>query len=85
MAAFNAATPDAPDVRYFSFGAAYRPGLIDTFKLSACFVFFSSGMRFSLPSLPERVGERRFVVIWARLTEIVWYWFACVILDGRIA
>jgi triacylglycerol lipase len=32
MAAFNAATPDAPGVRYFSWGATYDPGLIDTWK-----------------------------------------------------
>ena len=32
MALFNEQTPDAPDVQYFSFGANYHPGLIDTFK-----------------------------------------------------
>ncbi|KAF8323154.1 alpha/beta-hydrolase [Clavulina sp. PMI_390] len=32
MAQFNEETPDAPDVDYFSFGASYNPGLIDTFK-----------------------------------------------------
>jgi triacylglycerol lipase len=29
---FNEETPDAQDVQYFSFGASYSPGLIDTFK-----------------------------------------------------
>lgn len=38
MAKFNEETPDAPDVKYFSFGASYHPGLIDTFRygLSSC-------------------------------------------------
>jgi triacylglycerol lipase len=32
MSKFNEETPDAQDVQYFSFGASYNPGLIDTFK-----------------------------------------------------
>lgn len=32
MSQFNEETPDAPGVQYFSFGASYSPGLIDTFK-----------------------------------------------------
>jgi triacylglycerol lipase len=29
---FNESTPDVPDVRYYSWGAVYEPGLIDTWK-----------------------------------------------------
>ncbi|KAF7306756.1 hypothetical protein MIND_00467300 [Mycena indigotica] len=32
MRQFNEETPDVPDVRYFSWGATYQPGLIDTWK-----------------------------------------------------
>ena len=32
MAKFNANVPDVPDVKYFSWGAVYEPGLIDTWK-----------------------------------------------------
>lgn len=32
MRAFNEATPDVDGVRYFSWGAEYEPGLIDTWK-----------------------------------------------------
>jgi triacylglycerol lipase len=32
MRKFNEETPDAPGVRYFSWGAWYEPGLIDTWK-----------------------------------------------------
>lgn len=32
MRKFNEETPDVPSVRYFSWGAVYEPGLIDTWK-----------------------------------------------------
>lgn len=32
MRKFNEDTPDVPGVRYFSWGAVYDPGLIDTWK-----------------------------------------------------
>ena len=32
MREFNEQTPDVPDVKYFSWGAVYSPGLIDTWK-----------------------------------------------------
>lgn len=32
MRKFNEETPDDPDVKYFSWGATYEPGLIDTWK-----------------------------------------------------
>ncbi|KAF8745099.1 hypothetical protein AX14_010570 [Amanita brunnescens Koide BX004] len=32
MRQFNQDTPDVPDIKYFSWGAMYRPGLIDTWK-----------------------------------------------------
>ncbi len=32
MREFNEQTPDVPEVKYFSWGAAYNPGLIDTWK-----------------------------------------------------
>lgn len=32
MRKFNEDTPDDPDVKYFSWGASYDPGLIDTWK-----------------------------------------------------
>ena len=39
MRRFNEECPDVPGVRYFSWGAVYDPGLIDTWKcvcLNAC-------------------------------------------------
>lgn len=32
MRKFNKDTPDVPDIKYFSWGAKYEPGLIDTWK-----------------------------------------------------
>ena len=32
MKKFNEQTPDVPGVKYFSWGATYEPGLIDTWK-----------------------------------------------------
>lgn len=32
MKKFNEETPDDPDVKYFSWGAAYDPSLLDTWK-----------------------------------------------------
>lgn len=32
MRKFNEETPDVPGVQYFSWGAVYEPGLIDTWK-----------------------------------------------------
>jgi triacylglycerol lipase len=32
MREFNEQTPDVPEVKYFSWGAVYNPGLIDTWK-----------------------------------------------------
>lgn len=32
MQKFNEETPDVPGVHYFSWGAVYNPGLIDTWK-----------------------------------------------------
>jgi triacylglycerol lipase len=32
MREFNEQTPNAPGVKYFSWGAEYNPGLIDTWK-----------------------------------------------------
>lgn len=32
MHEFNEQTPNAPGVKYFSWGAVYNPGLIDTWK-----------------------------------------------------
>jgi triacylglycerol lipase len=32
MREFNEQTPDVPGVEYFSWGAVYNPGLIDTWK-----------------------------------------------------
>jgi triacylglycerol lipase len=32
MSEFNEQTRDVPGVKYFSWGAEYNPGLIDTFK-----------------------------------------------------
>lgn len=32
MRRFNEETPDVPGVKYFSWGAVYEPGLIDTWK-----------------------------------------------------
>lgn len=40
MRRFNEETPDVPGVKYFSWGAVYEPGLIDTWK-SVYHPFFS--------------------------------------------
>jgi hypothetical protein len=32
MREFNEQTPDVPEIKYFSWGAVYSPGLIDTWK-----------------------------------------------------
>jgi len=36
MRNFNEETPDVPEVKYFSWGATYEPGLIDTWR---CVIF----------------------------------------------
>jgi triacylglycerol lipase len=41
MKEFNEQTPDRDGVRYFSWGAAYEPGLIDTWKYVAYFYLCS--------------------------------------------
>jgi len=45
MKKFNESTPDVKDVQYFSYGAEYDPGLIDTWKYgrSPNLCFFSAG------------------------------------------
>ncbi len=40
MRRFNEECPDVPGVRYFSWGAVYDPGLIDTWKCVCLGAYF---------------------------------------------
>lgn len=40
MRKFNEDCPDVPGVRYFSWGAVYEPGLIDTWKCVPARAYF---------------------------------------------
>ncbi|KAJ6509348.1 Alpha/Beta hydrolase protein [Mycena vitilis] len=51
MRKFNAETPDNPDVRYFSWGATYDPGLIDTWKWPHSVVLENEGENDGLVSV----------------------------------
>ncbi|KAI0720015.1 Alpha/Beta hydrolase protein [Cerioporus squamosus] len=51
MRKFNEATPDVPGVHYFSWGAVYEPGLIDTWKWPHSVVLEKEGPNDGLVSL----------------------------------
>ncbi|KAH9948166.1 Alpha/Beta hydrolase protein, partial [Amylocystis lapponica] len=51
MRRFNDDTPDVPGVRYFSWGATYEPGLIDTWKWPHSVVMEKEGANDGLVSL----------------------------------
>ncbi|KAJ7102115.1 Alpha/Beta hydrolase protein [Mycena belliarum] len=51
MRKFNEETPDVPGVQYFSWGATYEPGLIDTWKWPHSVVFESEGENDGLVSV----------------------------------
>jgi len=51
MRKFNEDTPDVPGVKYFSWGAVYEPGLIDTWKWSHSVVLEKEGPNDGLVSL----------------------------------
>ncbi|CAL1695126.1 unnamed protein product [Somion occarium] len=51
MRKFNEATPDVHDVKYFSWGATYEPGLIDTWKWSHSVILEKEGPNDGLVSL----------------------------------
>ncbi|KAI1789782.1 Alpha/Beta hydrolase protein [Ganoderma leucocontextum] len=51
MRAFNENTPDVPGVHYFSWGAVYEPGLIDTWKWPHSVVLEKEGPNDGLVSL----------------------------------
>ncbi|KAH7885954.1 alpha beta-hydrolase [Phlebopus sp. FC_14] len=48
---FNRTTPDAKDVRYFSWGAEYEPGLIDAWKYPHSIIFAQEGPNDGLVSV----------------------------------
>ncbi|KAI0673363.1 alpha/beta-hydrolase [Trametes maxima] len=51
MRRFNEETPDVPGVHYFSWGAVYKPGLIDTWKWPHSVVYEKEGPNDGLVSL----------------------------------
>ena len=51
MRKFNEQTPDVPGVKYYSWGATYQPGLIDTWKWSHAVVLEKEGPNDGLVSL----------------------------------
>ncbi|EJF66902.1 alpha/beta-hydrolase [Dichomitus squalens LYAD-421 SS1] len=51
MRRFNESTPDVPGVHYFSWGAVYEPGLIDTWKWPHSVVYEKEGPNDGLVSL----------------------------------
>ncbi|KAI0803326.1 Alpha/Beta hydrolase protein [Irpex lacteus] len=51
MRRFNEETPDVPGVKYFSWGAVYEPGLIDTWKWSHSVILEKEGPNDGLVSL----------------------------------
>jgi len=51
MREFNDLTPDAPGVKYFSWGAVYNPGLIDTWKWSHSVILGKEGPNDGLVSV----------------------------------
>ncbi|KAI0706121.1 Alpha/Beta hydrolase protein [Cytidiella melzeri] len=51
MRKFNEDTPDVPGVKYFSWGAVYEPGLIDTWKWSHSVILEKEGPNDGLVSL----------------------------------
>ncbi|KAI0778411.1 alpha/beta-hydrolase [Trametes elegans] len=51
MRRFNEQTPDVPGVHYFSWGAVYEPGLIDTWKWPHSVVYEKEGPNDGLVSL----------------------------------
>lgn len=51
MRKFNEETPDVPGVKYFSWGAVYDPGLIDTWKWSHSVIMEKEGPNDGLVSL----------------------------------
>ncbi|KAI0095101.1 Alpha/Beta hydrolase protein [Irpex rosettiformis] len=51
MRRFNEDTPDVPGVKYFSWGAVYEPGLIDTWKWSHSVILEKEGPNDGLVSL----------------------------------
>ncbi|KAI0294939.1 Alpha/Beta hydrolase protein [Russula brevipes] len=51
MREFNDLTPDAPGVKYFSWGAVYNPGLIDTWKWSHSVILEKEGPNDGLVSV----------------------------------
>jgi len=51
MKKFNEETPDAPGVKYYSWGAVYDPGLIDTWKWPHSVVLEHEGLNDGLVSV----------------------------------
>lgn len=51
MREFNEQTPDIPDIKYFSWGAVYSPGLIDTWKWPHSVVLEKEGPNDGLVSI----------------------------------
>ncbi|KAH9065676.1 Alpha/Beta hydrolase protein [Lactarius vividus] len=75
MREFNEQTPDVPGIQYFSWGAAYNPGLIDTWKWPHSVVFEREGPNDGLVSVESakwasrhsplcvRIGPNHFIFI----------------------
>ena len=59
MRKFNEETPDAPGVQYFSWGAWYEPGLIDTWKYPHSVILEKEGPNDGLVSVESAKWVRQ--------------------------
>lgn len=60
MKEFNAQVVDNPDVRYYSWGASFEPGLLDTFKWPHSVILAKEGPNDGLVSVQSaKWGEYR--------------------------
>ena len=60
MAQFNSEVPDRPEVKYYSWGASYTPGLVDTFRWSHTVIEAAEGPNDGLVSIESaKWGEYR--------------------------
>ena len=51
MESFNDECPDDPDVKYFSWGASFDPGYLDTFRWSHSVIYAAEGPNDGLVSV----------------------------------
>ena len=80
MRKFNEQTPDVPGVKYYSWGATYQPGLIDTWKWSHAVVLEKEGPNDGLVSVESAkwVSDAFLPSAWiwvliCRIGNLSWY------------